>query len=627
MKRIATSVITLIILGLGCMAQSVSNDASRQAAVNFWNSHYTEANKAITFDEPVLYTFSDMPMLRVYAVGTEGFVIISAYDGVQPVVGFSFDSPASDDMNPEAAYWLRGINAEIAEAQRSGYRNPAAAGQWDDLLNSPVPPVPVTLTDVPALLQTRWDQGSPYNKLCPFDSNYHARTVVGCVATAMAQIMKYWNHPSTGTGSHSYVHHGWGSGSPSSYGEQSADFGHTTYLWDYMENSYISMLSGSAVSEHAVSVLSYHCGVAVNMMYGPSALGGSGAYSSCGDWTSACAVNAFPEYFKYSPDLIYRERNSNIWFNNQYVETYYYSDSAWNSLIDIELAQGHPLYYDGSDSTGGHAFVCDGSSLNGMYHFNWGWAGSYDGFYPTNRLNLGGGGDGANATYTFNRDQGAIFGIVPLEEHFDTAVFYDTICNDAAAYHFHDYEFPTVSDTLQAVWLDTVFTIYLKVLNSRTLYINPNGGMGGERTSRFCPTDGVVMPENPFVRMGYAFIGWGEKRAGNDTIYHPGDTLNWRNSRTIYAQWRDSAYLAINEASENLDVNLFPQPTDGDINIHLSNDEEADIIIVDTYGRVMVQRRTLGGKAKISLKRMPTGTYTIMVTTGNGTYKKRIVKI
>ena len=625
MKRIITSVITLIIFSLSCMTQTMLPDVSRRAAVNFWNSHRTEANKAIAFDEPVLYSIAEFPMLRIYAVGEEGFVIVSAYDGVLPILGYSFDSPANDEVNPEAAYWLRGMNAEIANAQTTGYRNPEADSLWNTLLTAPVPPEPVSLTNIPAMLETRWDQGSPFNKLCPYDQNYHARAVVGCVATAMAQIMKYWNHPSSGTGAHSYTHNGWGQHA-TSYGEQSADFEHTTYMWDYMENSYISSVTNSAVSEHAVAVLSYHCGVAVDMMYGPSATGGSGAYSSCGGWTSACAEHAFYDYFKYSPDLIYRERNSNVWYNGQYVETYYYSDSAWNAMLDDELAQGHPLYYDGSDSTGGHAFVCDGSDLNGRYHFNWGWSGSYNGFYYTNRLNLGGGGDGANATYTFNRDQGVIFGIVPLEEHFDTVTIYDTICNSEAYYHFHDYEFPAVSDTLQAIWLDTVFIINLKVLNTRTLYLNPNGGSGLEEEMHFCPVDGVVMPESPFVRLGYHFIGWGEKRANNTVIYQPGDTLWLRSSKSFYAQWRDSSTLAIEEP-ENTGIFIYPQPTDGWLNIDLDNDEDVEITICDTYGRVLIQRRTIGGKAKISLKRLPSGTYTVMVAVRGKKKKKQIIKI
>ncbi len=622
MKRIVTGVISLLLfLHLG-MAQSLTADITRQAAVNFWNTHRPETDKSITPDDAVLYTFTELPMLHVYAVGQDGFVILAAYGGVTPVMGYSFDSPAGEELNPEVAYWLRNLDRQVAQAAAAGYRDTAAESQWHRLLYAPVPDEPLSLDNVPALLQTRWDQGAPYNKLCPFDSNYHTRTVVGCVATAMAQIMKYWNHPSSGTGSHSYTPR-----SHSDYGEQSADFEGGTYIWEYMNDRYETMTTNSERSEWAVSLLSYHCGVAVDMMYGPSALGGSGAYSSCGYWTTSCADQAFHRYFKYSPDLVYRERNGSVWYEGAYRDTYYYSDSAWCAMLDAELALGHPMYYDGSDSTGGHAFVLDGSDNGRRYHFNWGWSGSYDGFYHINDVAPRYGGYGGNATYTFNRSQGVIFGIVPLEEHFDSVTIYDTICNSVSKYRFHEYEFPAVTNTLQAVWRDTVFTINLKVLNTRTLHINPNGGEGAEGEVTFCPVDGVVLPENTYTRRGYYYIGWGEKRANNDTIYQPGDTLHWRNSRVVYAQWRDSSTLAVTEANVNDGLFIYPQPTDGMLNIALDNDDEANITICDSYGRVVLQRRTLGGKAKISLERMPAGTYTVIVTARGTVYKRQIIKI
>ena len=623
MKRIVTSAFALIIFSIACMAQNVSADNSRRAAVNFWNTHRTDANKSIAYSEPALYTFTEMSMLHIYAVGTEGFVIISAYDGVEPVMGYSFDSPATEEVNPEAAFWLRYLNDGISVAAASGYRTDEAASMWNTLLTAPVPPTPITLDDVPALLTTRWDQGNPYNKFCPYDERYHSRTVVGCVATAMAQVMKYWNHPSSGTGSHSYVHRAMNSAP--SYGELSADFGASTYIWEYMNDRYESMIPSSERSEWAVALLSYHCGVAVDMMYGPSATGGSGAYSSCGGWTSACAEHAFYEYFKYSPDLEFRQRNGSIWYQGAYRETYYYSDSAWCAMIDSELEQRHPMYYSGSDETGGHAFVLDGKDLGRRYHFNWGWAGSYDGFYHINNVAPGAGGTGGNATYTFNRSQGAIFGIVPVEEQFEHVTINDTTCS-GSPYRFHEYEFPSVNDTLQAIWLDTVYTIHLNVINQRTLHLIANGGEGSDRELSFCPHDGLVMPECPFIRPGYHFIGWGERRANCDTVYQPGDTLYWRSSKVVYAQWLDSSRLDI-VTTDELEFNVYPQPTEGTVNIVLDNDDEATVTIVDIYGRVLTQKNTIGGRLKISLERMPAGTYTVLVATRQGVFKKQIIKL
>lgn len=624
MKRIITSVITLILLGLNCIAGNVPASVSRQAAVNFWNSHRSEGVKPVTIDEPTLIVFSEMPMLHIYAIGNEGFVITSAYDGVQPVLAYSFNSPASDDLNPEAAYWLRTMNLQIAASAAEEYRQPEAQQQWDNLLTAPVPPTPVSINNIPALMTTRWNQGEPFNRRCPFDERYHERTVVGCVATAMAQIMKYWNHPSSGTGSHSYTHQSMSGGY--SYGELSADFENSTYIWSYMPDQ-IGMVVGSDDEINSVSLISYHCGVAVDMMYGPSSTGGSGAYSSCGSWTNACAEHAFFDYFKYSTDAHFVQRLGYVWYNGGWVESHFYSDSAWMALLDIELEAGRPMYYSGSDSTGGHAFVCDGSDLQKRYHFNWGWGGSYDGFYAINDLSPRHGGAGGNATYTFNHDQGAIFGIYPIEETFDSLTIYDTTCRGMGKYHFHDYSFPAKDSVYTATWCGTVYTIHLTAINSRTVYIDPNGGNGSTSQESFCPTVGLVFPECNRVRSGYNFIGWGLKRNNNDVIYQPGDTLGARNSLTIYAQWRDTSYHVGIETIDNEGVSIYPSPTSDNVNISLYNNDEADVAIVDTYGRVLIQRKTLGGKVKISLSRLPAGTYTVLVTTADGLYKERIIKL
>ena len=624
MKRTITSVIALIIFSFSCIAENVPANVTRQAAVNFWNTYRPEKVLPISIDKPTLLTFAELPMLHIYAVDDQGFVILSAYDGVQPVLGYSFDSPASDDLNPETGYWLRWFNYQITVAKDENYSTDDARTQWNNLLTAPVPPSPVSIADVPAMLTTRWNQSSPYNKLCPWDDRYHERTVVGCVATAMAQIMKYWNHPSSGTGSHTYTHHGMGGGQ--SYGELSADFENSTYIWSYMPDQ-LGMVVGSDEEINSVALISYHCGVAVDMMYGPSSTGGSGAYSSCGSWTSACAEHAFFDYFKYSPETHFVQRLGNIWYNGGYVETHYYSDSAWMAMIDASLAEGQPMYYSGSDSTGGHAFVCDGSDLHKRYHFNWGWGGSYDGFYAINDLSPRSGGVGGNATYTFNHSQGAIFGIVPVEEHFDSVTIYDTTCRGMGKYHFHDYSFPAKDDTLTAVWCGTVYTIYLTVINSRTVYIDPNGGSGIVTEASFCPNVGLVFPECRSSRSGYNFIGWGLKRNGNDVIYQPGDTLNARNSLSIYAQWRDTNYQVGVETVDDGQVQIYPSPTRDRVNISVENSAEAEVSIIDSYGRVLINQKTIGGKAKISLRRLPAGTYTVMVMTSDEMYKQRIIKL
>ena len=129
-----------------------------------------------------------------------------------------------------------------------------------------------TNTAVNPLLTTLWDQSpdifttGPYNALCPYDSIYKSHTLTGCVATAMAQVMKYWNYPTKGIGTHSYT-------PPTKYlGVQTVNFGNTSYQWNLMPDTLSA--NDAPATINAVATLMYHCGVSVDMDYG---VNGSGA--------------------------------------------------------------------------------------------------------------------------------------------------------------------------------------------------------------------------------------------------------------------------------------------------------------------------------------------------------------
>ncbi len=207
--------------------------------------------------------------------------------------------------------------------------------------------------NVDPLLSTLWNQGTYYNQLCPTDPNGPGGHVwAGCVATAMGQVMKYHDHPDQGTGSHSYYAAG--------YGTQSANFGVTTYEWSSMPNQINS-------NNLPIATLLYHLGVSVDMQYSPN---GSGAYSSD-------ARDALVDYFSYSPNAQLLPKNSFP------IETFIYK-------LQNELNLNRPVYYSGSGSGGGHAFVCDGYQGDDYFHFNWGWSGYGDGYFYLNNLNPGG---------------------------------------------------------------------------------------------------------------------------------------------------------------------------------------------------------------------------------------------
>lgn len=608
MRKSTMAFVAMTMIAGMAMAAPVSEAVARMVAINFWNTYRPVTSKPVEMMQTRAY--SELQNMYVFANEEEGFVIVAADDRVRPVLGYGFDAPFPTRLHPELRYWLSCYERQIEVAKTV---DGAADPRWATLLNGEVPPQPVSLTSVAALCSTRWDQGDPYNRLCPYDSVYDSRTVVGCVATAMAQIMKRWNYPSCGTGSHSYSHQGMAGGS--SYGILSADFANTTYLWQYMSN--VITYATPARTANAVSVLSYHCGVAVDMMYGPSATGGSGAYSACyPNWgISYCATRAFVDFFKYQPTLHYENRDS-------------YSDSAWLSFIDAELEAGRPMYYDGSDNSGGHAFVLDGSNLDTTYHFNWGWSGYGDGFYTINNLAPGSGGAGGNATYTFNHDQGAIFGIEPVGETFDTVDVYDTVCNDATEYCFYEYTLPVANGVNQLRHLNTIYNVHLAVVNTSEADFSSNiGSFGQVFTQIYCYVDSLLMPECPYTRAHRYFAGWCQNKQGHDTIYQPGEKAKVHGYVLFYAIWRDSSTLGIREVEDNL--SMWPNPTSGELYIELGDEPVAQVKVLDAVGREVLSEtypRTMHREVKISMQNLPAGIYTVQLKTATGLYNRRIIK-
>lgn len=339
------------------------------------SSNATAKTEPTTF----FYVFND---------GTNGFVIVSGDDNVMPILGYS-DEVAFDpnNVNKSVQKWLEGYKNQI----RYTIDNNISATEeiqeeWTTYINGTTQSAARAAASVNPLVATKWNQAPYENALCPYDNNHNQRTVTGCPATAMAQIMKYWNYPTNGTGFHSYNH--------STYGTLSANFGSTTYQWSSMPNTLSS-------SNNAVSTLMYHCGVAVEMNYGVAATGGSSSYVIIAAAPSAqqTCENAFKTYFGYNASTIQGLKRSN------------YSDNNWINLLKNELDQGRPIQYAGFGS-GGHTWVCDGYDNNNLFHMNWGWGGSQDGYFQLNALNPGGGGIGG-AGYSYNNNQQALIGIQP----------------------------------------------------------------------------------------------------------------------------------------------------------------------------------------------------------------------
>lgn len=311
--------------------------------------------------------------MYIYNIGTQGFVIISSSTVLPPVLGWSDQGtfPDMDDAPENFRSWIEHYGTMVSFATENGIQPEAKVlRQWEKAAQGVFETRNTNTVD--PLVSTHWNQDCYYNEYCPNAPGYGwggwgggpcGHAYAGCVATAMAQVMKYWDYPETGFGSHSYVH--------SEYGEQSANFAATTYRWNEMPNEVWS-------HNDAVATLLYHCGVSVNMNYGP---GGSGAQS-------ADVEDALRSYFGYC-GAKYRQKSG-------------YQEEAWIAMLKAELDLSHPIYYSGANGDSGHAFVCDGYDNNDLMHFNFGWSGSGDAFYSTYDVN------------GFNQGQAVVGNIYPV---------------------------------------------------------------------------------------------------------------------------------------------------------------------------------------------------------------------
>ena len=372
MKKVITSCCLLFILGITIAdARPINEQRAKQVALNFMSE---KSGRLLATEDLTTAFIEKINSDTVYYVvnfSQGGWAVISADDVAYPIVAFSYQGMYSTQNHPvQFDQWMENVTNEIHTAiTQKAVSLPETEMAWNRLNVSTDSFNAKSLSySVAPLLTTTWDQGAYYNASCPVAATGPGGHVwAGCVATAMAQVMKYHNYPATGVGSHSYV--------DDTYGTQSADFEATSYDWASMPN----VLSGHNTD---VATLLYHAGVSVDMDYGVSGSGANVSYD---------ATNALKTYFKYNDGLYFASKSD-------------YTDNEWQDLLHTELNNGRPILYRGS-GTGGHAFVCDGFSNDDYFHFNWGWSGWYNGYFYLNDL--------TPTEYNFTNDQGGIMGITP----------------------------------------------------------------------------------------------------------------------------------------------------------------------------------------------------------------------
>ena len=213
------------------IAQSVVNESfAKQIGTNFI------ANKAGKADVGLSLFHTEngvdgQPNLYIFNVEGGGFVIVSASKNVKPVLAYSVEHSYEGEIPEPAWYFINNYSKNIDYCEEHGIlMNKDVENEWNLLENNELPAAKNVKTVNP-LIQTLWNQDYPYNYYAPetgggwWGGGPGGHCYAGCVACAMSQIMKYWDHPVQCHGSHSYVH--------STNGEQSANFGATTYNWSW----------------------------------------------------------------------------------------------------------------------------------------------------------------------------------------------------------------------------------------------------------------------------------------------------------------------------------------------------------------------------------------------------------
>ena len=494
MKKHLLLTITLMATFAGVFANPVNDSTAKAVGLNFLAFKVHSKNLGIISNLKLAYTAFDNSVTCFYVFNvdsTKGFVIVSADDNTKPILGYSDESNFDSTQIPiQLSEWLEGYTKQIsAIIQNKLIANNDIKNKWQELK------IPATKNKyqlfgnttfgspvISPLIQTKWDQdpiyngsSGQYNALCPYDSINNARTITGCGATAMAQVMKFWNYPQKGYGFNSYT--------PKTnpyLGLQSVNFGNTTYQWSSMPLQLTSSSNSSQIN--SIATLMFHCGVSINMDYGVnesnSNVTGGKRYHPIDD--------ALKTYFGYDTTL------TSLWRSN-------YSDANWINIIENELNLKRPVLYRGSGTGGGHIFIADGYDNNNYLHFNWGWSGTSNGYFEIDSLNPGSLGAGGG-TGGYNSGQIAIIGIKPSTNVVVNDIrLYTNVTPADTTIYYGDSLFintnivnrstTTFSGDYCAALFDTAskFVDYVQILSNKTLKPNSHytNGLTFSTTGRF----------------------------------------------------------------------------------------------------------------------------------------------
>lgn len=420
--------------------EPLDEDAARYAAASFFSGPSAKAKVRAKGRQLVLSSEGHEAGYYVFERPEGGVVFVADDDAIgRTVLGYTDAGGYDAEVLPDGLRdWLSQISLLMqavheGKIEKRGVRRKAGSVR------------------VQPLIATRWNQGAPYNYLCPLSNG--EQCVTGCVATAMAQVMKFWEWPKHGYGSKEYYDEGCGQ-------PLMQDFSQSQYDWDDMHETYSS--NTSSADGLAVATLMRDCGYAVEMRYTPT--------------ESAASISAevLQQYFHYSH--LAKDR----YVNN-------YSEEMWHAFIQEDLLAGRPVLYNGQSLNGGHEFILDGFDTEGYYHVNWGWGGNKDGWFVLTNLN------------GYNSGQWMINHLEP--DYTDETTFSYALSGDGTLTINGKGMMPQEYAFATAPWKDKYTSISKIVIGEGVTSIVNFFGNGATWWERFLNLEEVVLPE------GLLYIG------------------------------------------------------------------------------------------------------------------------
>ena len=355
--------ILLIVTHVQGLARSVDVATARKAAMDFLQARTPSGRLMASAPHELWLKEEPGPdasgPAAYYVVGTDkGFVIVAGDDRARQVLAYS-DQPLEDmDAIPgNMRFFMELYKRQIGMLQA----HPDLVPTHQILSESDN-----TIESVPPLLTSSWGQSFPYNLKCPFVNN--ERAFVGCSAIALAQVMRYWQFPSSCDSLPAYT--------TRTLGIEVPMLEPTSFDWKLMLDQY--KVGGSYTTEelNAATTMLRYVSQAENMDFKYNA-------SDADEYDIMNAIR----FFGFDSNACFVEKSS---IDGEV----FYSDMLWEMLLYNELKKRRPVIYCGyaqtSDSTmTGHAFNVDGYNADdGTFHVNFGWRGTGDGYYALHAFTL-----------------------------------------------------------------------------------------------------------------------------------------------------------------------------------------------------------------------------------------------